>query len=137
MCFFIEFEPLCQKLRAFLLNFGSFYLIFPVHQIWSCKVTQDSNFEKSLFGPNSAFNIRESHKISSRKTLCFRTYQQNFELRSYGYLNLILSSLPLSPDLTNRQVGQKLNEISVHGQFFKLLFFMVLRFQSVAFRSHY
>ena len=28
------------------------------------------------------------------------------QLRSYGYLNLILSSSPLSPVLTNGQIGQ-------------------------------
>ena len=48
----------------------------PAHQIWSCHVTQDANFEKFLFCPNSTFNIRKSHKISSGKALYFRSYQQ-------------------------------------------------------------
>ena len=38
-------------------------------------VTQEANFEKILFFPNSGFNIRKSHKISSRKALYFRSYQ--------------------------------------------------------------
>ena len=46
----------------------------PAHQIWSCHMTQEANFEKFLFCPNSAFNIRKSHKISSRKTLYFRSH---------------------------------------------------------------
>ena len=43
---FIEFEPLCQKLWAFLSNFGSFRM--PAHQIWSCHVTKDVSFEHFL-----------------------------------------------------------------------------------------
>ena len=71
MCFFIEFEPLCQKLWAFLSNFGSFY------DATSCHVTQDANFENCLFCPNSTIIIiRKSHKISGGKTLYFRSYQQ-------------------------------------------------------------
>ena len=34
-----------------------------------------SKFEKILSFPNSAFNIRKSYKISSRKALYFRSYQ--------------------------------------------------------------
>ena len=65
--------PLCQKLWAFLSNFGLFMM--PAHQIWSCHVTQEANFEKFLFYPNSTFNIRKSRKISSGKALYFRSYQ--------------------------------------------------------------
>ena len=36
----------------------------------------DTNFENFLFCPNSTFNIRKGHKISSGKTLYFRSYQQ-------------------------------------------------------------
>ena len=41
----------------------------PAHQIWSCHVALDANFKKILFCPNSSFNIRKSHKISSGKAL--------------------------------------------------------------------
>ena len=36
-------------------------------QIWPCHVTQEANFEKILFFPNSAFNIGKSCKISGKK----------------------------------------------------------------------
>ena len=45
------------------------------HQISSCQVTQEANFENVLFYPNSTFNIRKSHKISGGKALYFRSYQ--------------------------------------------------------------
>ena len=48
----------------------------PAHQIWSCHVTQDANFENFLFCPNFTFNIRKSHKISSGKAPYVRSYQQ-------------------------------------------------------------
>ena len=47
----------------------------PTYQTWSCHVTQDANFKKSLFCPNSTFNMRKSHKISGGKALDFRSYQ--------------------------------------------------------------
>ena len=50
-------------------------LFHTTHQIWSCHVTQDANFEKFLFCPNSTFNIRKSKKISIGKALYFRSYQ--------------------------------------------------------------
>ena len=34
-----------------------------------------SKFQKKIIFPNSAFNIRKSYKISTRKTLYFRSYQ--------------------------------------------------------------
>ena len=58
---------------AFMSNFGIFTM--PALQIWPCHVTQEANFEKNLFFPNSAFNIGKSCKISSRKALYFRSYQ--------------------------------------------------------------
>ena len=70
---FIEFESLCQKLWAFMSNFGIFTM--PALQIWSCHVTQEAHFEKILLFPNFAFIIGESCKISSRKALYFRSYQ--------------------------------------------------------------
>ena len=72
-CTFIEFESLCQKLWAFMSNFGIFMM--PALQIWPCHVTQEANFEKVLFFPNSAANIGKNCKISSRKALYFRSYQ--------------------------------------------------------------
>ena len=41
---FIEFEPLCQKLWAFMSSFT-----MTTHQIWSCHVTLSSKFRKFLF----------------------------------------------------------------------------------------
>ena len=67
---FIEFGPVC--LWAFLSNFALFMM--PAHQR-SCHVTQEANFEIFIFCPNSTFNIRKSHKISSGKALYFRSYQ--------------------------------------------------------------
>ena len=46
------------------------------HQIWSCHVTQKANFKNCLFCPNSTFNIKKSHKISSGKALYFGSYQR-------------------------------------------------------------
>ena len=47
--------------------FGQILAIFmmPVHQIWSCHMTQEENFENLLFCPNSTFDIGKSHRISS------------------------------------------------------------------------
>ena len=61
-----SYEHLCQILAFFTM---------PALQIWPCHVTQEVNFEKNLFFPNLAFNIRKSYKISSRKALYFRRYQ--------------------------------------------------------------
>ena len=57
----------CQILAFFAIS---------AHQIWSCHLTLDANFEFFLFCPNSTFNIRKSHKIFSGKALYFRSYQQ-------------------------------------------------------------
>ena len=69
----IEFEPLCQKLWAFLSNFGFFYDACSPNLVMSrdprCK------FRNFLFCPNYTFNIRKSHKISNGKALHFRSYQ--------------------------------------------------------------
>ena len=60
------------------------FLTMPAHQIWSCQVTQEANFETFLSCPNSAFNIRKSHKISSRKALYFRSYQPKTSRGGWG-----------------------------------------------------
>ena len=66
-----SYGHLCQILAFFTM---------PAFQIWPCHVTQEANFEKILPFPNSAFNIRKSYKISSRKTLYFRSYQPKTSL---------------------------------------------------------
>ena len=54
--------------------FGIFFMM-PALQIWPCHVTQEANFEKIYFFPNSAFKIRKSYKISNGKAPYFRSYQ--------------------------------------------------------------
>ena len=49
----------------------------PAHQIWSCHISQEANFEKILSCPNSAFNIRKSHKISVGKALYLELSAKN------------------------------------------------------------
>ena len=73
MYFFIEFEPLCQKLWAFMSIFGIFYDAHSPNMAMSRGPR--SKFQKKLFFPNSALNIRKSYKISSRKVLYFKRYQ--------------------------------------------------------------
>ena len=46
----------CQMLVCFTIT---------TQQIWSFQPTQVASFENVLFCPNSTFNIRKSHKISS------------------------------------------------------------------------
>ena len=57
--------------------FVKFWCFFTMtaHQIWSCHVTQDANFEIFLFCPNSKLNIWKRQKISSGNALYFRSYQ--------------------------------------------------------------
>ena len=47
MHFFIEFEPLCQKVWAFLSNFGFFYYaqIFPLYTLYAAKYESPYNVE--------------------------------------------------------------------------------------------
>ena len=45
---FIKFEPLCQKLWAFLSNFGIFFTM-PTHRLWSYHVTKEANFKNFYF----------------------------------------------------------------------------------------
>ena len=60
---FIESEPLCEKLWAFLSILGLFMM--PAHQIWPCYVTQEANFEIFSFCSNSVLNIGRSHETSN------------------------------------------------------------------------
>ena len=62
-----SYGHLCQILESFTM---------PSLQIWSCHVTQEENFGKNFNFPNCGSNIRKSYKISSRKALYFRSYQQ-------------------------------------------------------------
>ena len=56
-------------------------------------MSREANFENFLFCPNSAFNIRKSHKSSSRKDFYSRSYQLSvisyLKLSSYQPKNLI------------------------------------------------
>ena len=61
-----RYGHLCQILAIFMM---------PAPKTWPCHVTQEANFQKILFFPTSAFNIRKSYKICSRKALYFRSYQ--------------------------------------------------------------
>ena len=71
-----SYGHLCEILAFFMM---------PALQIWPCQVTQEANFEKNLFFPNSAFNIGKSCKISNRKALYFRSYQPK---TSWGVENI-------------------------------------------------
>ena len=63
-----------SKVMDIYVKFWHFFMM-PALQIWPCHVTQEANLEKILLFPNSAFNIRKSCKIFSRKALYFRSYQ--------------------------------------------------------------
>ena len=71
---FIKFEPLRQKLSAFL---SKLVFIYNAH-LSSMVMSNDqrSKFRFILFCPNSTFNNRKCHKISGGKALYFRSYQQ-------------------------------------------------------------
>ena len=43
------------------------FFTMPAPQIWPWHVTQEANFEKNLFFPNSAFNIRKVAKFLVEK----------------------------------------------------------------------
>ena len=65
MCFLLNLGYCVKSYGHLLRNFGFF--IVPAHQIWSCPVTQDAISKIFYFCPNSTFNIRKSHQISSGK----------------------------------------------------------------------
>ena len=71
---------LLLNLSHYVKSYGYFcqilaFSMMPAHQIWSCHVIHEANFENFLFCPNSTFNIGKIHKISSGKALYFRSYQ--------------------------------------------------------------
>ena len=53
------------------------FFTMPAHQIWSYHVTQQANFEKFLFCPNSTFNIRKSHKFLVESSLLQKLSAKN------------------------------------------------------------
>ena len=68
------------NLSHYVKSYGHFcqilaYFTMSTYQIWSFHVTQEVNFENTIFCDNSTFNIKKSHKISSGKALYFRSYQ--------------------------------------------------------------
>ena len=70
------------NLNHYVKSYGHLCLILafftmPALQIWSCHVTQEANFEKNLFFPNSAFNIWKSYKISSKRALLQKLSAKN------------------------------------------------------------
>ena len=95
---FIESELLCQKVWAFLSNVGSFYDVRSPNMVMSRDPR--SKFRKFLFCPNSTFNIRKSHKISSLKALDFRSYQQKTFRGGWGGGN---TSVPLGLEYQEKE----------------------------------
>ena len=57
-------------------NFGIFTM--PALQIWPYHVTQEANFEKVLFFPNSAFNIGKSYKFPVEKLSTSEVISQKY-----------------------------------------------------------
>ena len=82
MCFLLNLSH-CAKIYGHFCQILAIFTM-PAQQIWSFHVTQDPNFKKFLFCPNSTFNIRKSDKISSGKALYFRSYQQKSSRRGDG-----------------------------------------------------
>ena len=74
---FIIFEPPCQKLWAFLSNFGSFYDSRSPNMVMSRE--RRCKFQNFLLFAISKFNISTGHKISSGKDLYFRSYLQKHQ----------------------------------------------------------
>ena len=72
---FIEFQPLCQKLWAFMSSFT-----MNTHQIWSCHVTLVVNFENFYFSPNFILNFRKSCQIWGKFAQEQERYRQETKL---------------------------------------------------------
>ena len=68
---FIEFEPLCQKLLAFMSSFT-----MTTHQIWSCHVTLVANFENFCFSPNFILNFWKRYQIWKKLAQEQKGYRQ-------------------------------------------------------------
>ena len=64
-------------------NFGMFFNFgMPALQIWPCHVTQEANFEKKLYFPNSEFNIRNVAKFVVEK---LSTSEVNSKKTDWGW----------------------------------------------------
>ena len=72
-CTFYWIWTTMSKVMGIYVKFWHFY---DAHSL-NMAMSRDprSKFRKNLFLPNSAFNIRKSYKICSRKALYFRSYQ--------------------------------------------------------------
>ena len=103
-----SYGHLCQILAIFMM---------PALQIWPCHVTQEENFEKILFFPNSAFNIGRSCKISSKKAFNFRSYQPK---TSQGVEN----TQPLSAFRVNKGVAMAVPLVTVYLKLFEIMSYM-------------
>ena len=58
---FLLYLSRCVKSYGHFCKFWLFAM--PAHQIWSCHVTQDANFELFLFCPNSIFKVGDNSLI--------------------------------------------------------------------------
>ena len=56
----------CVKSYGHFCQILAFFMML-AHQIWSCHMAQDANFENLLFCSNFVFNIRKSHKFLVEK----------------------------------------------------------------------
>ena len=65
MCFLLNLSHCVKSYGHFCQILALFTM--PAHQIWSCHVTQDANFEIFLFCSHSTFNIRKSQKFPVEK----------------------------------------------------------------------
>ena len=71
-----------SKVMGIYVNFGIFYNARSPNMAMSRDPR--NKFRKILLFPNSAFNIRKSYKISSRKALYFKSYQPKTSRRGGG-----------------------------------------------------
>ena len=72
---FIEFEPLRDKLWAFMSSFT-----ITTHQIWSCHLTLTADFKNFYFSPNSILNFRKSYQIWGKLAQEQKSYRQKAKL---------------------------------------------------------
>ena len=65
----------CVKRYGHFCQILALFTMSTHQQIRSCHVTQVATFENFKYCPHSIFNIKKSHKISSRKVLYCRSHQ--------------------------------------------------------------
>ena len=107
---FIEFEPLCQKLWLFFVNFGMFTMSF--YQIWSCHVPQAVNFKKFWLWTSSAFNFRNSYDKKSLLLQRLSTKSLKGRGMRWKYPSVLLGLKPYSWVYRPKTAHQKLLIIS-------------------------